>query len=112
MLTVPSSDEFKRLDEKKYAHLAKKTADETNVLEDVSLLDGMTATQFIERHRTLLNTYPLLNTWLDMTFGQLHDGPEAMQCDNMQLQNNFQMEGMGGQTFKMFKMLHPVRQQN
>lgn len=35
-----------------------------------------------------------------------------MQCDNMQLQNNFQMEGMGGQTFKMFKMLHPVRQQN
>ena len=47
-----------------------------------------------------------------MTFGQLHDGPEAMQCDNMQIQNNFQMEGMGGQTFKMFKMLHPVKSQN
>lgn len=29
----------------------------------------------------------------------------------MQIKNNFQMEGMGGQTFKMFKMLHPVKQQ-
>ena len=55
------------------------------MLDDVSLQSNTTAAQFVEQHRKLLNAYPLLNTWLDMTFGQLHDGPEAMQCDNMQI---------------------------